>query len=694
VSSKLVAVLGISKILQGVDSIIHDIAHPFQLVWNVIKDALNSIDLIFETAFKHVVTGVLSALINTSTLDLKASGIEKMFNAAKVPGAIFAIVILIAALVDGAVKGNVQEVIKRMFFVPFVIAITLGGILSIGQGAIEVVNWLSMHMLYGGMSKSALGNAIASFSLALAALVVTGTFTFQALTIVVFLVLALIFLAIWIELAIRGVLLALMFVLIPMTVAGLFWQSTVVWTKRLIELIVAVLLSQLIMYTFLGLAINLQGAGQPVILSLAACVLAAFSLPIALRIAPHTTAAAAHFGGGMGAIQGAASSSSGGFLGGSGGGSSSVGDAAVAGAALAATGGAALGAEAASAGASGITSAVAPSGTGITGGVVPGSKGASGIGTFAGTPRDATWSPVGNSALSGIGDEAVDDSSTPTQGIASATTVPGASSDTESLADDVVAASEAMMGADAVMGKGAARDTDAVIDSDAAVGTDAAMATDAVMGSDTTVGTGAAAASDAMTDTSTDNQESLDEDTARPETEVLAMAEEPLQPKGKIQKTIDNLKEFRENWPDNKALRDKALMMGAKHAIKSGRVGSGVVYGVTAYQAMKNDKRQDDQAVTNTSVTNPPQKIPQAETITTRESIPNVETTRPSGSPTSPKTPSTPPSSPAGSPSSDSSPSNPSSSAPPPGTNLKGRDDPVRKVGKSRKPPNNQGGSK
>jgi hypothetical protein len=239
-----------------------------------------------------------------------------------------------------------------------------------------------------------------------------------------------------------------------------------------------------------------------------------------------------------------------------------------------------------------------------------------------------------------------------------------------------------MMGGDAVMGKGAAGDTDA------------AMSTDAVMGSDATVGTGATTASGAMADTPTNNQEFLDEDTARPETEVLAMAEESPQPKGKIQKTIDNLKEFRENWPDNKALRDKALMMGVKHAIKSGRVGSGVVYGVTAYQAMKNDKRQDDQAVTNTSVTNPPQKIPQAETITTRESIPNVETTRPSSSPTSPKTPSNPPSSPASSPSSESSPSNPSSSAPPSGTNLKGGNDPVRKVGKSRKPQNNQGGSK
>jgi hypothetical protein len=111
---------------------------------------------------------------------------------------------------------------------------------------------------------------------------------------------------IWIELACRAALVLLLAAFVPLALAGLFWQATARWTRRLLEVLVAVVLAQLVITVLMVLAAaalahpgeGLAGGVDGIAVGLALLFLGTLGLPLTFRIVPHVVEAAAVAGGG------------------------------------------------------------------------------------------------------------------------------------------------------------------------------------------------------------------------------------------------------------------------------------------------------------------------------------------------------------------------------------------------------------
>ena len=69
-------------------------------------------------------------------------------------------------------------------------------------------------------------------------------------------------LVIWFVLALRGALLYLEVLAIPLALCGLYWGGTAHWFKRLVDLIIATIISQLIITMLMVLAAADLNSGQ------------------------------------------------------------------------------------------------------------------------------------------------------------------------------------------------------------------------------------------------------------------------------------------------------------------------------------------------------------------------------------------------------------------------------------------------
>jgi hypothetical protein len=120
-------------------------------------------------------------------------------------------------------------------------------------------------------------------------------------------------LIIWFVLALRGALLYLEVLAIPLALCGLYWGGTAHWIKRLVDLIVATILSQLVITMLMVLAAADLDNGQlsvsgsvgadmtTLFLSVAFLLLGSLALPMALKHVPaateHAAATASQIGG-------------------------------------------------------------------------------------------------------------------------------------------------------------------------------------------------------------------------------------------------------------------------------------------------------------------------------------------------------------------------------------------------------------
>lgn len=112
-------------------------------------------------------------------------------------------------------------------------------------------------------------------------------------------------LVIWFVLALRGALLYLEVLAIPLALCGLYWGTTAHWIKRLVDLIIATILSQLVITMLMVLAAadlnksHLSPTGSvgadmtTLFLAVAFLVLGSLALPMALRHVPAATEHAA-----------------------------------------------------------------------------------------------------------------------------------------------------------------------------------------------------------------------------------------------------------------------------------------------------------------------------------------------------------------------------------------------------------------
>lgn len=115
-------------------------------------------------------------------------------------------------------------------------------------------------------------------------------------------------LVIWIELALRTALVYLLALAIPLAAAGLFWRNTVSWALRTLELLLAVALSKVIITAVMVLAAaaistaptTASGAVDTLATGVALLLLGTFALPMTIRLVPLVSDAA--FTAGAGAL--------------------------------------------------------------------------------------------------------------------------------------------------------------------------------------------------------------------------------------------------------------------------------------------------------------------------------------------------------------------------------------------------------
>jgi hypothetical protein len=162
--------------------------------------------------------------------------------------------------------------------------VALGGDQGFGQGLGHLSDFaLSATVTTGGSSLPGLAAALIVALAGLAALVI------------------------WFVLALRGALLYLEVLAIPLALCGLYWGGTAHWIKRLVDLIIATILSQLVITMLMVLGAADLNSGQlsasntnavggdmtTLFLCLAFLILGSLALPMALKHVPAATEHAA-----------------------------------------------------------------------------------------------------------------------------------------------------------------------------------------------------------------------------------------------------------------------------------------------------------------------------------------------------------------------------------------------------------------
>jgi hypothetical protein len=224
--------------------------------------------------------------------------------------------IMFVGVGTAALRGDLTSVLKRGLGAPVLMAVGTAVALPVTAGVLTLVNGccgLLVDVSIGG--NQGFGQGLGHLSdFALSATVVSGGSGLPGLAAALIVALAgLAALIIWFVLALRGALLYLEVLAIPLALCGLYWGGTAHWIKRLVDLIVATILSQLVITMLMVLATADLDNGQlsvsgsvgadmtTLFLSVAFLLLGSLALPMALKHVPaateHAAAAASQISG-------------------------------------------------------------------------------------------------------------------------------------------------------------------------------------------------------------------------------------------------------------------------------------------------------------------------------------------------------------------------------------------------------------
>ena len=118
-------------------------------------------------------------------------------------------------------------------------------------------------------------------------------------SVLILLVTAFLAFVVWIELALRAAMVYLLAAFIPLALAGLFWSVTSRWTRRLLEVLAAVVLAQLVITVVMVLAAaalaghadGLAAGIDNIAVGLSLLFLGTLGLPMTFRLVPHVVEA-------------------------------------------------------------------------------------------------------------------------------------------------------------------------------------------------------------------------------------------------------------------------------------------------------------------------------------------------------------------------------------------------------------------
>ena len=253
--------------------------------------------------------GVIHAMQATTTPDF-TSWFKGPWRAMLTVVAWLSVPILFIGVGTAALRGDLTSVLKRGLGAPVIMAIGTAVAIPVTAGVLTLVNaccGLLVNVALGG--NQGFGQGLGHLSdFALSATVTTGGSSLPGLAAALIVALAgLAALVIWFVLALRGALLYLEVLAIPLALCGLYWGGTAHWIKRLIDLIIATILSQLVITMLMVLAAADLNSGQlsgsntgafggdmtTLFLCLAFLILGSLALPLALKHVPAATEHAA-----------------------------------------------------------------------------------------------------------------------------------------------------------------------------------------------------------------------------------------------------------------------------------------------------------------------------------------------------------------------------------------------------------------
>jgi hypothetical protein len=243
--------------------------------------------------------GMTNALLATTQVDL-GGWFDAPWKAMLAVAATLSIPVLLLGVAAEVMAGRPAAALRRGVLIPLAVGpallasrAVLGLLLAVVNGCCALVVRLGI----GG--PGGFGTALDRMRHVLG---VTGPGvpgTGGAALLFVVLVTAFLSFVIWIELAVRAALVYLLAAFIPLALAGLFWSATARWTRRLLEVLAAVVLAQLVITVVMVLAAaalgghadGLAGGIDQVAVGLALLFLGTLGLPMTLRLLPHVVEA-------------------------------------------------------------------------------------------------------------------------------------------------------------------------------------------------------------------------------------------------------------------------------------------------------------------------------------------------------------------------------------------------------------------
>jgi hypothetical protein len=258
--------------------------------------------------------GVVHAMSSTTTPDF-TSWFTGPWRAMLSVVAWLSVPILFVGVSTAALRGDLASVLRRGLGAPLFMAIGTAVALPVTAGILTLVNGccgLLVDLSIGGNQGFGRGLAhLAGF--ALSATAVTGSALPGLAAALIVALAGLAALVIWFVLALRGALLYLEVLAVPLALCGLYWGGTAHWIKRLVDLILATILAQLVITMLMVLAaadlnnsqLSLSGSVgtdmTTLFLAVAFLVLGSLALPMALKHVPaateHAAAAASQISG-------------------------------------------------------------------------------------------------------------------------------------------------------------------------------------------------------------------------------------------------------------------------------------------------------------------------------------------------------------------------------------------------------------
>jgi hypothetical protein len=212
---------------------------------------------------------------------------------------VLAVPILLAGVITETLAGRPGVAVRRGVLLPLLIGPVLlaaRAVLALLLALVSGCCALVVKVGIGGPSgyAAALGHMGSSLGISAApGAVLPGANA--AVSVLILLVTGFLCFVIWVELALRAAMVYLLTAFIPLALAGLFWSETARWTRRLLEVLAAVILAQLVITVVMVLAAAaLAGSGDGLAVGidrtavgLALLFLGSLGLPMTFRLVPH-----------------------------------------------------------------------------------------------------------------------------------------------------------------------------------------------------------------------------------------------------------------------------------------------------------------------------------------------------------------------------------------------------------------------